>query len=102
MFASACLLCYVADAHYFTRIVKKKKPNSFLASVCENLFNSFSVIRVLEENTNLQSILQDIAMPSVTHGTLRISGFGEVTAEEFIFIRIFIQILTLNLTRALS
>lgn len=32
-------------------------------------------IRVLEDNELLASILQNIAMPSVTHGTLKISGF---------------------------
>ncbi|GAA6085940.1 dipeptidyl peptidase 4, partial [Tachysurus ichikawai] len=34
-----------------------------------------SEIRVLEDNKLLESILQNIAMPSVTHGTLKISGF---------------------------
>ncbi|TUB36335.1 Dipeptidyl peptidase 4 [Bagarius yarrelli] len=34
-----------------------------------------SEIRVLEDNKLLASILQDIAMPSVTHDTLKISGF---------------------------
>ncbi|KAL7831512.1 hypothetical protein SRHO_G00310150 [Serrasalmus rhombeus] len=34
-----------------------------------------SEIRVLEDNKNLDSILQDIAMPTVTHGTVRIGEF---------------------------
>ncbi|XP_053349065.1 dipeptidyl peptidase 4 [Clarias gariepinus] len=34
-----------------------------------------SEIRVLEDNKILESILQSIAMPSVTHGTLKITGF---------------------------
>ncbi|KAK2819506.1 hypothetical protein Q7C36_021152 [Tachysurus vachellii] len=34
-----------------------------------------SEIRVLEDNKLLESILQNIAMPSVTHGTLKIGGF---------------------------
>uniref|UniRef100_A0AAR2KVX2 Dipeptidyl-peptidase 4 n=1 Tax=Pygocentrus nattereri TaxID=42514 RepID=A0AAR2KVX2_PYGNA len=36
---------------------------------------SFSEIRVLEDNKNLDSVLQDIAMPTVTHGTMRIGEF---------------------------
>uniref|UniRef100_A0AAR2JXK4 Dipeptidyl-peptidase 4 n=1 Tax=Pygocentrus nattereri TaxID=42514 RepID=A0AAR2JXK4_PYGNA len=32
-------------------------------------------IRVLEDNKNLDSVLQDIAMPTVTHGTMRIGEF---------------------------
>lgn len=51
-----------------------------------NILNLFSEIRVLEDNNILESILQNIAMPSVTHDALKISGFGEVTAEElFLF-----------------
>ncbi|KAI4891626.1 hypothetical protein NFI96_025960 [Prochilodus magdalenae] len=34
-----------------------------------------SEIKVFESNTNLQSILQNIAMPSVQHGTLKIGEF---------------------------
>ncbi|XP_036416128.1 dipeptidyl peptidase 4 [Colossoma macropomum] len=34
-----------------------------------------SEIRVLEDNKNLDSILQDIAMPTVTHGTMKIGEF---------------------------
>ncbi|XP_026879209.2 dipeptidyl peptidase 4 isoform X2 [Electrophorus electricus] len=34
-----------------------------------------SEVRVLEDNTNLDSILQGIAMPTVTHGTLKIGEF---------------------------
>lgn len=46
------------------------------------MFYSFPEIRVLEDNTILDSILRNIAMPSVMHGTLPISGFGEVTPED--------------------
>uniref|UniRef100_A0A4W4FMY9 Uncharacterized protein n=1 Tax=Electrophorus electricus TaxID=8005 RepID=A0A4W4FMY9_ELEEL len=35
----------------------------------------FPEVRVLEDNTNLDSILQGIAMPTVTHGTLKIGEF---------------------------
>ncbi|XP_066512016.1 dipeptidyl peptidase 4-like [Hoplias malabaricus] len=34
-----------------------------------------SEIKVLEDNKNLESILQDFAMPSITHGTLKIGEF---------------------------
>ncbi|KAI7791225.1 dipeptidyl-peptidase 4 [Triplophysa rosa] len=34
-----------------------------------------SEVRVLEDNKELEGILQDIAMPSVTHGTLKIGDF---------------------------
>lgn len=46
------------------------------------MFCSFSEIRVLEDNKILESILQNIAMPSVFHGSLKISGFGQVTPED--------------------
>uniref|UniRef100_A0AAR2LY37 Dipeptidyl-peptidase 4 n=1 Tax=Pygocentrus nattereri TaxID=42514 RepID=A0AAR2LY37_PYGNA len=40
---------------------------------------SFSEIRVLEDNKNLDSVLQDIAMPTVTHGTMRIELWYQMT-----------------------
>lgn len=34
-------------------------------------------MRILEDNKDLENTLQDIAMPSVTHGTLKIGEFGK-------------------------
>lgn len=34
-------------------------------------------MRVLEDNKDLENTLQDIAMPSVMHGTLKIGEFGK-------------------------
>uniref|UniRef100_A0A8C2BCA5 Dipeptidyl-peptidase 4 n=1 Tax=Cyprinus carpio TaxID=7962 RepID=A0A8C2BCA5_CYPCA len=45
--------------------------------VCENLkfLKTFLEVRVLEDNKDLENTLQNIAMPSVTHGTLKIGEF---------------------------
>lgn len=40
----------------------------------------FLEIRVLEDNKELEGVLQDIAMPSVTHGTLKIGDFGKTVS----------------------
>lgn len=34
-------------------------------------------MRVLEDNSDLEKTLQNIAMPSVTHGKLKIGEFGK-------------------------
>uniref|UniRef100_A0A8C1GVR5 Dipeptidyl-peptidase 4 n=1 Tax=Cyprinus carpio TaxID=7962 RepID=A0A8C1GVR5_CYPCA len=84
-----CLTCTLnADRCKYNSALFSTKGTYYLMSCSgtyipgTNLLNFskrfFLEVRVLEDNKDLENTLQDIAMPSVMHGTLKIGEFGKM------------------------